>query len=60
MNIAANARGFIERHIVSDIPAHLRDLFDHDEATHTGRLVAFALMLVSANVALLPMKLLLP
>lgn len=41
---------FIERHIVSDVPPHLADLFDHDEGTHSGRLAALALMLASANI----------
>lgn len=42
--------GFIERHIVSDVPPHVADLFDHDEGTHSGRLAALALMLASANI----------
>jgi hypothetical protein len=47
------APGFIERHIVSEVPPHVADLFDHDEGTYSGRLVALALMLASANVVAL-------
>ncbi len=47
--LAMKAEGFVERHIVSEVPPHLADLFDHDEATHTGRLAAVALMLASIN-----------
>lgn len=44
------APSFIERHIVSDVPPHVADLFDHDEGTYSGRLVALAMMLASANI----------
>lgn len=47
---------FIERHIVSEVPPHLADLFDHDEGTHTGRLTALALMLASANIVVLGLR----
>jgi hypothetical protein len=50
---ATTAPGFIERYIVSDVPPHLADLFDHDEGTHSGRLFAFALTLASASVVAL-------
>jgi hypothetical protein len=46
---AMKAQSFIEQHIVSDVPAHVADLFDHDEGTYSGRLTALALMMVSAN-----------
>jgi hypothetical protein len=42
-------KGFVERHIVSEVPPHLADLFDHEEATPTCRLATLALMLASAN-----------
>jgi hypothetical protein len=42
--------GFVERHIVADVPPHLADLFEHSESTFTGRLCAAALMLASTNI----------
>jgi hypothetical protein len=50
---AMKARSFIERHIVSEVPAHAADLFDHDEGTYSGRLTALALMLASTNIVAL-------
>jgi hypothetical protein len=50
---AMKAQSFIERYIVCETPPHVADLFDHDEGTHSGRLVAFALMLASANIVAL-------
>ncbi len=47
---AMKAESFVERHIASEVPPHLADLFDHDEGTHTGRLAAIAIMLASANI----------
>lgn len=47
---AMKAESFVERHIASEVPPHLADLFDHDEGTHGGRLAALAIMLASANV----------
>lgn len=44
------AQSFVERYIVCDVPPHVADLFDHDEGTHSGRLVALAMMLASANI----------
>lgn len=59
MQISVRASKFIDRHIVSEIPTHLEDLFDHDEATHTGRLAALAIMLLSTNVVVFALKVLL-
>lgn len=58
MQIAVHAQNFIENHIASDVPAHLEDLFDHDEATCTGRLVAAAVMLLSTNLVVFAARIL--
>jgi hypothetical protein len=50
---AMKARSFIERHIVSEVPAHVADLFDHDEGTYSGRLTALALMMASTYIVAL-------
>jgi hypothetical protein len=54
--LAMKASQFVEKHIVSEIPPHLVDLFDHDEGTYTGRLLALALMLLSANIVGLALR----
>ena len=58
MQAATNvAYGFVERHIVSEVPSHVADLFDHDDATYTGKLAGFAIMLMSVNLVVMLAKL---
>ncbi|NTF16953.1 hypothetical protein G6L37_00740 [Agrobacterium rubi] len=56
MNFASHARNFVNTHIVTDVPTSVEDLFDHDEATPTGKLCLIATVLASANIVAFAFK----